>query len=242
MIDEKFKVVKITSTPRPQALVYLAAKNDYSEKYIDSFSEISEWEAAEKLEKMLWRSKTRPHLGPYEHPQITFSCGYYPHNVAMQLRTHRVGITFDVQSQRYTGQRVIQVANGELDFDEVFYIRPAGTYQNRQGRRFTLTEHMREQKKELILTTARHYADYVELMDEPEESARDMLSQAIRQNFFVSMTCRTLMHLILVRSAKDVQLECRDCIEKMMVAFDEWMPETSKLVREKFAVKGNLTP
>lgn len=241
-MDDKFRVAKIVATPRPQAVTYTAAKNDYSEKFIDCLPEISESDAAEKLEKMLWKSKTRPHLGPYEHPAITFSAGYYPHNVAMQLRTHRVGITFDVQSQRYTGQRVLKVIEGELDFDEVFYIRPVGVYQNRQGRRFEMTEPMREEKREIILMTAKHYADYVGVFNEPEESARDILSQAIRQNFFMTATCRTLMHLILVRSAKDVQLECRDCIEKMLIHFDIWMPETAALVREKFYIKGNLTP
>lgn len=241
-MDKHFRVEQIVATPHPQAVVYVAAKNDYSETFIGKLPNISEEKAGEKLEEMLWKSKTRPHLGPYEHPQITFSVGGYPHNVAMQLRTHRVGITFDVQSQRYTGQRILKVVNGDLNFDDVFYLRSIGVYQNRQGRRFELTEPMRREKKEIIMATAKHYADYVGVFNEPEESARDILSQAIRQNFFVSMTARTLMHLILVRSAKDVQLECRNCIDKMLDHFDEWMPQTSILVREKFYIKGNLTP
>jgi thymidylate synthase (FAD) len=32
-----------------------------------------------------------------EHPQITFAVGYYPHLVMQQARTHRVGVSFDVQ-------------------------------------------------------------------------------------------------------------------------------------------------
>ena len=571
-MDKYFKVVKIAATPYPQRVVYAAAKNDYSEKFIDKLPDITEAEAGELLEKMLWKSKTRPHLGCYEQVAITFSIGGYPHSVAMQLRTHRVGITFDVQclagenlvtvkrakkgnkskkvtlaelyqkqqsgkklplirnlnedrgyfdyvpigevfrnsqrnlylvtledgkqlkcsmdhkiftdkgwsrledlavgdnvacngesyvhgmrtsisettlaarkfysdkewlsdqlksktpieiandlgcsyevvkkyaykfglswkirkdhnkgkklnlshftpeqidqrranalksikqahikvaeeghpsrklddddpnrvynwqkykredilkhhgnicvncgatenlhchhkvevnedislayeldnyeilcsschakehkclkvhfvkiksieflrtdvtydievnakhhnfvcegvvvhnSQRYTGKRIVKVVNGELKFEEVFYIRPVGTYQNRQGKRFYMTEEMREEKKAVILATAKHYAHYVNTFNEPEESARDVLSQAIRQNFFMSTSCRTLMHLILVRSAKDVQLECRNCIDQMMIHFANWMPATEKLTRDRFYVKGNLTP
>ena len=32
-----------------------------------------------------------------EHPQITFNVGYFPHSMMQQIRTHRVGISFDVQ-------------------------------------------------------------------------------------------------------------------------------------------------
>ena len=32
-----------------------------------------------------------------EHPQITFNVGYFPHSMMQQVRTHRVGVSFDVQ-------------------------------------------------------------------------------------------------------------------------------------------------
>jgi thymidylate synthase (FAD) len=32
-----------------------------------------------------------------EHPQIVFNCGYFPHSVMQQARTHRTGVSFDVQ-------------------------------------------------------------------------------------------------------------------------------------------------
>ena len=57
----------------------------------------------------------RGHWGPLEHPAITFSCSGFVHNVIVQARTHRVGISFDVQSQRYTCKRVLKVASGETE-------------------------------------------------------------------------------------------------------------------------------
>jgi thymidylate synthase ThyX len=38
--------------------------------------------------------------------------------VIVQARTHRIGTTWDVQSQRYTGKRVVKVASKELDIEE----------------------------------------------------------------------------------------------------------------------------
>ena len=240
-MDKHFKVNKIVATNRPQALVYAAASNDYSESFIGELPDISEEEAGKRLEKMLWKSKTRPHCGPYEHPQITFAVGGYPHDVAMQLRTHRVGITFDVQSQRYTGKRILQVVGGELDVRDVFYFSPPGTYQNRTGSRVEMSDYQINQKYEQAYRACRVYANDLET-GEPEEMARRSLPQGIRQNFYVSMTARTLMHLINVRSAKDVQLECRHCIEHMIEHFKIWMPSTAELTLARFYVKGQLSP
>jgi thymidylate synthase (FAD) len=60
-----------------------------------------------------------------------------------QVRTHRVGVSFDVQSFRYTGQRIVNVAEGKQDVEEVFYLRPVGNYTNRQGKRYFYSEEQR---------------------------------------------------------------------------------------------------
>ena len=39
----------------------------------------------------------RGHFGPLEHPQIVLNCGFFPHSTMQQIRTHRVGLSFDVQ-------------------------------------------------------------------------------------------------------------------------------------------------
>ena len=79
-------------------------------------------------------SGERGHYGPMEHAQIVLNVGWFPHSVMQQARTHRVGVSFDVQSMRYTGERICRAADGALDLEDVFYLRPVGEYSDRQGR------------------------------------------------------------------------------------------------------------
>ncbi len=124
---------------------------------------------------------------------ITFTIEGFPHDVAMQARTHRIGTTFDVQSQRYTGKRVVEVANLEVPLESVFYLRPEGEYTNRQGKKFEYTHALRMRDREFILAAANLYADKL-ASGEPEESARMMLPQGILKNIMYTFTNRALFH------------------------------------------------
>lgn len=95
---DKFRVEVISQTPNPQQVVYAALHQDYTEAFVyderDSFP--TEQECGEIIVKRLLAGE-RGHYGPLEHPQIVFNCGYFPHSVMQQARTHRVGVSFDVQ-------------------------------------------------------------------------------------------------------------------------------------------------
>ena len=109
-LDPHLETVKLQCYPIPEQVIYQAGKCDYSEtpihhQEIPSPSKCGEWIVDQLL------SNERGHWGPVEHPGITFSVSGYVHSVMVQARTHRVGVTFDVQSQRYTGKRVVKVAN-----------------------------------------------------------------------------------------------------------------------------------
>ena len=95
---EKFRVEVISQTPNPQQVVYAALHQDYTENFV--FDERDSWpseaECGEIIVKRLLAGD-RGHYGPLEHPQIIFNCGYFPHSVMQQARTHRVGVSFDVQ-------------------------------------------------------------------------------------------------------------------------------------------------
>ena len=94
----RFRVEVITKTANPQQVIYAAIHQDYTESFVfdqrDSWP--SESECGEIIVKRLLAGE-RGHYGPLEHPQIVFNCGYFPHSVMQQARTHRVGISFDVQ-------------------------------------------------------------------------------------------------------------------------------------------------
>ena len=95
---EKFRVEVIAKTPNPQQVIYAAMHQDYTDRFVcderDSWP--SESECGEVIVKRLLAGE-RGHYGPLEHPQIIFNCGYFPHSVMQQARTHRVGVSFDVQ-------------------------------------------------------------------------------------------------------------------------------------------------
>ena len=138
-MDPRFRVDLIAATPNPQQCVYAGMHQDYSEGFVagDRDQWPDETRAGEICVKRLLAGE-RGHYGPLEHAQIVLNVGWFPHSVMQQARTHRVGVSFDVQSMRYTGDRICRAANGELPLEEVFYLRPVGTYSDRQGKN-TLT-------------------------------------------------------------------------------------------------------
>ena len=97
-LDGKMNVEMIRRTINPQQLVYMGGKNDYSELPIEQTPIPGEKECGFWVVEQLL-GNDRGHWGPLEHPAITFSCSGFVHNVIVQARTHRVGISFDVQSQ-----------------------------------------------------------------------------------------------------------------------------------------------
>ena len=175
-----------------------------------------------------------------EHPQITFSVSGYVHSVMVQARTHRIA-TFDCQSQRYTGKRVLKVANGELDVEDVFYVRPVGFYTNRQGRKYDWTEEHRQRKLERIVEECVEYSNYYE-QGMCEEHLRDYLPQAIRQNFVVSVNLRSVLHFMDLRAKMDAQLEIQALCLQMAPILQNWAPHVWDYYVEKRLHKARLAP
>ncbi len=95
---DRFKVEVISQTPNPQQTIYAAMHQDYAENFVcderDRFPD--EAKCGEVIIKQLLAGN-RGHYGPLEHPQIVMNCGWFPHSTMQQIRTHRVGISFDVQ-------------------------------------------------------------------------------------------------------------------------------------------------
>lgn len=94
----RFRVEVIAKTPNPQQVVYAALHQDYTEGFV--FDERDSWPSESNCGEIIVKrllAGERGHYGPLEHPQIVFNCGYFPHSVMQQARTHRVGVSFDVQ-------------------------------------------------------------------------------------------------------------------------------------------------
>lgn len=223
LMDPWFRVVGLSQSPNPQTLIWQAMHTDYSEEYVANEKAPDENIAGQLVVKHLLASD-RGHYGPLEHPQISVNVGWFPHSVVQQARTHRVGISFDVQSGRYTGQRIIQVAKRQRDLEEVFYLRPVGTYRDRAGKQYEYSQQQRLQDMVACDAAACRYADQVE-SGRSEEHARDFIPYAIRQHFVVSMTLRTALHFMDLRAKKDAQHEIQQFCELLWPHLLAWAPE-----------------
>jgi thymidylate synthase (FAD) len=240
--DPFFRVKLLAATPNPQRTIYAAMHQDYSEGFV--FDQQDDWpdeiRAGEICVKRLLAGE-RGHYGPLEHVQIVFNVGWFPHSVMQQARTHRVGVSFDVQSFRYTGDRICKAANGDLDLEEVFYLRPACVYSDRQGKKYVYGEVERAIDLELCRSAAYRYRDLL-AKGISEEHARSILPFDTRQHFVVSFTLRALLHFFDLRAKLDAQLEIRQLCDLMLPYLHAWAPEIAAWYGNTRFGKARLAP
>ncbi|MEQ8753225.1 MAG: FAD-dependent thymidylate synthase [Coleofasciculus sp. G1-WW12-02] len=144
-------------------------------------------------------------------------------------------------SFRYTGQRIINVAQGKQDIEEVFYLRPVGNYTNRQGKRYFYSEAQRSEDIKWCLEACKRYQQRIE-EGLSEEHARGLIPFDARQNFVLSCNMRSLMHLLDLRWKKDAQLEAQKFCELLYLHFEKWSPAVAKWYKENRAKKAKLSP
>lgn len=260
--DPYFKVTVRAQTNCPNRLIYDAMHQDYSEDFVgdllaDSEGYPSEHQAGKIAVKRLLAGG-RGHYGCCENPQITFAVGYYPHSVMQQARTHRVGVSFDVQSGRYCGERVIQMVkhykNSDIElfdhphtspfwnrFKEVFYVRPTGNYLNRRGDKYYFSAAQWRFMARSLWDSATMYTR-LRNQGVVEEHARGVLPYDLRQHFVVSFNMRSLMHFLDLRHKPDAQLEIRDMAARLLPHFLEWSPEIAEWYIHTRLGKGKLAP
>ena len=204
----------------PQRLAYLALHTDYSEGFVTS-TDLLEDACGDVVVKRLLRGG-RGHWGPLEHPSMTLAIRA-DHNTIMQLRTHRIA-SFDVQSMRYTGDRIIDVARGDRPLEDVFYFRPSGSYIDREGRSYVHSDHHVHDEKVHTMACAQRYKQLVE-EGRPPEHARNVLSTNYLQNAAITANLRSWLHLLEVRGKPNAQHEIRQIIELIERHVQRWVPE-----------------
>lgn len=251
-MDSLFRVEVISQMQNPQSVIYMAMHQDYSEDFVFDEWNIhnglpDESECGELVVKHLLAGN-RGHFGPLEHPQIVLNCGWFPHSVMQQVRTHRVGISFDVQSGRYTGKRILGVIDPKASIhdygaraEEVFYLRPVGFYTDRQGKRYEYTEPQRLDDLTLCVDACIHYRNKIQ-QGFSEEHARSMIPFDVRQHFVVSCNVRSLMHLLDLRAKSDAQLECQQLCELIWPHFEKWVPSIAAWYKQNRWGKARLSP
>jgi thymidylate synthase (FAD) len=241
-MDPRFRVALITATPNPQQCIYAAMHQDYSEGFVadDRGDWPDEKTAGEICIKRLLAGE-RGHYGPLEHAQIVLNVGWFPHSVMQQARTHRVGVSFDVQSMRYTGDRICHAAMGQIDLEEVFYLRPVGDYSDRQGKKYHYGQNQRGIDLLLCRNAAERYRDLV-AAGVAEEHARGILPFDYRQHFVVSFTLRALLHFLDLRAKLDAQQEIRWLCELIWPHLQGWAPEIAAWYEKSRLHRARLAP
>jgi len=214
---------------------------DYSENFVSDETAPSEQDSGPITVKYLLAGH-RGHYGCLEHPQISFNCGWFPHTVMQQARTHRVAVSFDVQSGRYTAQRIVDVVSGKRNVHEVFYLRPVGVYKDRQGKQYEYTEEARKIDEIICIDSAARFKLALD-RGYAEEHARDILpGYALRQHFVVSFNLRSLLHFTDLRAKKDAQLEIQQLCDLLWVHAKEWTPAIAEWYEKNRLHKARLAP
>ncbi len=247
-MDPLFQVVVLNQTPDPERVIWKAMHQDYSAEFVTSDSPVPASYGEAVVRHLL--EGDRGHYGPLEHPQITFGVGYFPHTVLQQARTHRIGVSFDAQSFRYTGDQIRDLGRELLThpdtprLEQIFYIPEsikAGKAKTRQGMKAIAPEALR-----LILEQYRQQAiTYYRLVEEygvPYEDARNIIGYGIRQHFVVSFNCRSLMHFLDLRAKEDAQLEIRQLCELIWPHFEAWCPHIAAWYWKNRWGKARLSP
>ena len=241
-MDSRFRVDLIAATPNPQQCVYAAMHQDYSEDFVAAHR--ADWpdeqRAGEICIKRLLAGE-RGHYGPLEHGQIVLNVGWFPHSVMQQARTHRVGVSFDVQSMRYTGERICRAADGLLDLEEVFYLRPVGAYSDRQGKKYQYSNDQRDQDLALCRRAAERYRDLL-AAGFAEEHARGILPFDYRQHFVVSFSLRAFLHFLDLRAKLDAQEEIRALCDLLWPHLQSWAPEIAAWYEKSRLHRARLAP
>ena len=248
-----FKVSILSCTHRPNLLSYFALHQCYSEKPItEEWHKISRLSNEELGERVVNRCVKFGHWSVLEAPAITFCVEGYPHSVMVQARTHRIGINFQVQSQRYTCKRILDLAEflwtkeakgkATEEVEKLFYFRPVGFYADREGNQYEYTNTERNNDISDTINAVRKYYLKVKEKGFAPEHARDFLLQNIRQNFVVTFNARSLLHFCDLRLPKDAQLEIRILAESIFEHFKEWMPEVGVFYEKTRYGKNRLSP
>jgi thymidylate synthase (FAD) len=144
-------------------------------------------------------------------------------------------------SMRYTGDRVIQVAEGSVPVDDVFSLRPPGTYLDRDGKRYIYAGFDIEEDRQACFAAAMEYANR-RAAGRPEEDARRVLPTCYFQNAYVSGNLRSWLHLLDVRLKKDAQLEIREVADRAAIHIMEWAPQVTEWWQNTRAGKALLAP
>ena len=195
-----------------------------------------------------WREKPRPQgRRLMAHPLTVVNVEFLGTQMTYDLEVQEPWHNFVANglvvhnSMRYTGDRIRKAANGELDLEEVFYLRPVGPYSDRQGKKYLYDADQRAIDLELCRAAAERYRDLLDA-GYAEEHARGILPFDYRQHFVVSFTLRAFLHFLDLRAKLDAQQEIRELCDLMWPHLQQWVPDFADWYEKSRLHRARLAP
>lgn len=235
------KATVLNSSPDPEKLVCICARNDYYSGDIsdDSFEEVMESVKGETIDEKMQRLLvttllTKEHYGPFEHPQIVFHIEGVSRVTMAQITRHR-HLSFDIQSMRYVDFSDAPVAVPKSLTDAEHATRGSGLVWydmeesiDEQDPDTESMENARRIYDRAIENSLKAYDSLTEL-GVPKEDARYVLPLGTQVNMVVSGNLRSMLHVLNMRAKKgDAQWEVQELCNAMAEGIDEWAPVTAE--------------
>lgn len=180
------------------------------------------------------------HFGVLNAAFVSFKCYGFPHSVMQQATRHRDS-SFLVTSFRYTGEKFIKLACGEYDVEDVFYVRPAGIYCDRAGKKAEWQESDRVRELEKCKCAAKEYKDLT-ARGFSFEHCREFLPVCHRQPFDIFGTVEAFWHLLDQRTKQDAEREIQILARLMFEEFKLIAPDFAKWYEKNRYGKARLAP
>ncbi len=211
-------VILISHTPEPLRALYLAYRTCYSSKRPSEILE--EYENAKKTPGGLERLRafftarfSEGHTSPLEQVVFEFIISGVSRAFSHQFVRHRVGISFEQQSQRY-----VRFKSGDIE-----YVTPPSIKKDPAR----LTVYMS------VLERIAEGYEFLIQSGVPAEDARFLLPNAATTNLKVSVNLAEMLHIGDLRLCTRAQWEIRFVVAKMRAEIMRAVPELGVLIQPK---------
>ena len=208
------QVTLLSHSPEPMRSLYMAYRTCYSQltpRQIVTRIEDERITEAQMKQFIDERLKTG-HASPLEQVAFEFGISGVSRAFSHQFVRHRVGISFEQQSQRY-----VTYKDGDFPFTVPETVRKAGK-----------TERFQEIMEQIG-------AGYEELVAAgvPAEDARFLLPNATNTNFKITVNFQSLLHICDLRLCTRAQWEFRKVAALMRSEVNKVVPELGRFLQPK---------
>jgi thymidylate synthase (FAD) len=212
--EAKVQVKLIDFAKSPLEKLYAAFRTCYSsETPIEIWQKIeAEKISREKIREFIGERLKTGHASPLEQVVFWFAIANVSRSLSHQFVRHRIGISFEQQSQRYV----------KFKQDKLAFVMPESW--ERAG--------MREEFEGLLDQTSELYARALKA-GIPAEDARFVLPNAAPTNFHVMVNFAEMLHICDLRLCVRAQWEIRRMVALMRAEIKRVLPEIAVFLQPK---------